>query len=126
MTGDDDKSLGNKGAKHQPEDKHAGYEVDFAKNGRAGLGKIVTELPDLVIADLGMPAMARLELVAALRIKFFAADNSRYAMVSPFSRLRSGFRILTTGVSDEINKFRLAFPCILLHLCFFKRHVGER
>jgi len=44
----------------------AGYEVDFAENGKIGLEKVAAQLPDLVVTDLFMPEMDGLQLVGAL------------------------------------------------------------
>ena len=47
--------------------ERAGYDVEEASNGVAALESIDTQPPDLIIADLTMPVMSGVELVAQIR-----------------------------------------------------------
>jgi CheY-like chemotaxis protein len=48
-------------------EKHSGWTVSSAENGRAGLAALQQETFDLVLTDLQMPEMNGLELVSAIR-----------------------------------------------------------
>jgi DNA-binding response OmpR family regulator len=52
----------------------AGYEVDTAEGGEAGLAAARAERPDLVVLDLIMPGMSGTEVFAALRTSEGMAD----------------------------------------------------
>jgi len=54
--------------------ERAGYDVAEARHGVAALEAISTQPPDLVIADLTMPAMSGVELVEQLRSNPAAAS----------------------------------------------------
>jgi DNA-binding response OmpR family regulator len=44
-----------------------GYEVDYALNGKEGLGKALNENPDLILLDIMLPGMNGLEICKELR-----------------------------------------------------------
>ena len=44
----------------------AGYQIEFAENGKLGLEKVAAQTPDLVVTDLFMPELDGLQLVAEL------------------------------------------------------------
>ena len=44
-----------------------GYEVDYAFNGKEGLGKALKEKPDLILLDIMLPGMNGLEICKELR-----------------------------------------------------------
>jgi two-component system alkaline phosphatase synthesis response regulator PhoP len=44
-----------------------GYEVDYALNGKDGLGKALKEKPDLILLDIMLPGMNGLEICKELR-----------------------------------------------------------
>ena len=44
-----------------------GYEVDYALNGKEGLGKALKEKPDLILLDIMLPGMDGLEICKELR-----------------------------------------------------------
>ena len=45
----------------------AGYTVDDAVNGKAGLDKALSTHPDLIVSDIRMPEMDGLEMIEQLR-----------------------------------------------------------
>jgi len=45
----------------------AGYDVDFASDGKTGLNKALTTNPDLVLLDMVLPKLSGLEILAELR-----------------------------------------------------------
>jgi len=47
--------------------KDAGYEVDTAENGQAGLSKLKEYKPDLIILDIKMPIMDGYEFFKELK-----------------------------------------------------------
>jgi CheY-like chemotaxis protein len=51
-------------------DKHGGFGVVYARDGRAALREFATAVPDLVLTDLQMPEMDGLELVTAIKGDF--------------------------------------------------------
>ena len=53
---------------------HEGYNVLKADNGKKGLEVALNEHPDLILADLKMPEMGGLEMIAALRTDDWGKD----------------------------------------------------
>ena len=53
---------------------HEGYTVIKAYNGKEGLAMALAEHPDLILADLRMPEMSGLELIAELRKDSWGAN----------------------------------------------------
>ena len=47
--------------------KKAGYEVDYADNGKAGIEKAQTLLPEIILMDMYMPVMNGYEATQTLR-----------------------------------------------------------
>ena len=45
----------------------AGYEVSLAKNSGRGIGKALTERPDLILTDLNLPDMTAIEAITILK-----------------------------------------------------------
>jgi len=77
----------------------AGYTVDAADNGRAGLELILNEPPDLAIVDIGLPEIDGFEL--ARRVRAALGPRSRLVAMTGYSSpavrsaaLASGFDVL--------------------------------
>lgn len=47
--------------------RHLGFEVIEAHDGELGVQKALTEKPDLVLMDIGMPSMSGIQATACLR-----------------------------------------------------------
>lgn len=79
----------------------AGHHVIMANNGREGLEKIISELPDMVICDLLMPEMGGLEVLEELRIR-----NLGVPIVILSADLQESVRdkALALGISEFLNK----------------------
>jgi DNA-binding response OmpR family regulator len=45
----------------------AGYEISLAKNSGRGIGKALTERPDLILTDLNLPDMTATEAITILK-----------------------------------------------------------
>ena len=45
----------------------AGYETSLAKNSGQGIGKALTERPDLILTDLNLPDMTAVEAITILK-----------------------------------------------------------
>jgi DNA-binding response OmpR family regulator len=45
----------------------AGYETSLAKNSGRGIGKALTERPDLILTDLNLPDMTAIEAITILK-----------------------------------------------------------
>ncbi len=46
----------------------AGYEVDTARDGEAGLEKLALKLPDVVLLDMRMPGIDGLEVIRRMKL----------------------------------------------------------
>ena len=78
-----------------------GYKVITASNGKSGLELVTSRKPDLILLDMSMPQMTRMEMLAALRqtncdcpVIFMTSFGSENIAVEAF-RL---------GVRDYLNK----------------------
>ncbi len=83
--------------------KIAGYEVVTAENGKEGLEKIYSELPDFVILDASMPVMDGFEVLKNIR------ENSKFInlpvmMFSALSGETEQIKGLSLGADDYITK----------------------
>ena len=78
--------------------RRAGWNIQFAVDGREALGLIADETPDVVLTDLQMPEMNGLELVEAMRqhhplvpvILMTAQGSESIAAEALARRLRNG------------------------------------
>lgn len=78
-----------------------GYRVTEAANGREGLVAFDREHPDLVLADLRMPVMDGLSMIAALRDK---SPETPIVVVSGAGTVREAVDSLRVGAWDYIMK----------------------
>ena len=83
--------------------KIAGYEVITAENGKEGLEKISSQLPDFVILDASMPVMDGFEVLKNIREnpKFI---NLPVMMFSALSGETEQIKGLSLGADDYITK----------------------
>ncbi len=79
-----------------------GFEVALARNGKEGLEKAAQFQPDLVIADLLLPAMDGFEFIKGLRALPQGKNSIVLAGCSPLERER--FNSLEVGCNDFLNQ----------------------
>ena len=82
--------------------KKQGYEVVLAKDGKAALGIIMEDMPDLVIADVMMPHVTGLELIDYVR-----GDMKHNVPIIVISALENDDVVLEAfklGATDFITK----------------------
>ena len=77
----------------------------MASSGAAALEKITTALPDVLVADLGMPLMDGFELIRRIR----ASDNRRIrdipaAALTAYARSEDRVRTLEAGFEMHLPK----------------------
>jgi PAS domain S-box-containing protein len=78
-----------------------GYLVSEAANGREGLDAFDRERPDLVLADLRMPVMDGLSMIAALREK---SPETPVIVISGVGTVREAVDSLRLGAWDYVMK----------------------
>jgi DNA-binding response OmpR family regulator len=78
-----------------------GYEVRIAADGRAGLDEAHAFLPDLVILDLGLPAVDGIEVAKSLRRE---EDNVPILMLTARDALEARVAGLDSGADDYLVK----------------------
>jgi two-component system response regulator AtoC len=81
--------------------KKAGYRVDSALDGKAGLAKIVCEHYDFILCDIKMPVMDGMEFLRA------AADHigrSTVIMMSAYGSIDAAIEAMKRGAYDYISK----------------------
>jgi two-component system KDP operon response regulator KdpE len=77
-----------------------GYEVLRADTGEAGLQAIMTQAPDIVVLDLGLPDMDGKEVLRRLR----AWSQLPVVILSARDREAEKIEALDTGADDFVNK----------------------
>jgi two-component system KDP operon response regulator KdpE len=77
-----------------------GYEVLRADTGEAGLQAIITQAPDIVVLDLGLPDMDGKEVLRRLR----AWSQLPVVILSARDREAEKIEALDTGADDFVNK----------------------
>jgi two-component system KDP operon response regulator KdpE len=78
----------------------AGYEVDDAKTGEEGLGKVREFRPDLVLLDINMPGMGGLAACRAIR----ADTNIAIIMLTVHNTEKDKVEALDAGADDFVTK----------------------
>lgn len=81
----------------------AGYDVITAENGKEGLDKIYSEIPDFVILDCSMPVMDGFEVLAIIR-KEARFINLPVIMLTALAGDTEQIKGLSLGVDDYITK----------------------
>ena len=78
----------------------AGYEVDDAKTGEEGLGKVREFRPDLVLLDINMPGMGGLAACRAIR----SDANTAIIMLTVHNTESAKVEALDAGADDFVTK----------------------
>jgi DNA-binding NtrC family response regulator len=78
-----------------------GYEVTTASDGREGLEKLESALPDLVLTDIHMPDMDGLELLAEIKARY---PETIVMMMTAFSSIDSAVEAMRRGAEDYLSK----------------------
>ncbi len=79
------------------------YRVSTAFNGREGVGKALTLLPDLIVSDLMMPVLSGEEMVYELR-RQPATRDMPIVMLTAKADEATRLRLLQDGVQDYLSK----------------------
>ncbi|GLW06020.1 response regulator MprA [Microtetraspora sp. NBRC 13810] len=79
----------------------AGYRVAVAADGRAGLGAVAADRPDLVLLDLMMPRMSGIEVCRRLREN---GDGTPVLMLTALDGVRDRVAGLDAGADDYLIK----------------------
>ena len=80
---------------------HAGYRVDVAANGDAGLEKARRDRPDLIVLDLMLPGISGVEICRALRESSSAVP---IIMLTARAAEEDKLRGLNLGADDYVTK----------------------
>ncbi|MGB5107629.1 MAG: response regulator, partial [Candidatus Zixiibacteriota bacterium] len=78
-----------------------GYSVSTAQSGKAAVGMIDSELPDLVISDIMMPEMSGIDLLVETKKRH---DKMRFVVMTAFASVDSAVDALKRGADDYITK----------------------
>ncbi len=85
--------------------KRAGFEAEYAANGRAALSRMEEALPDLVVTDMQMPELDGLELVEAVRARF---PNVPVILMTAHGSEELAVTALQRGAASYVPKRSLA------------------
>ena len=77
-----------------------GYDVVTARDGRAAIDAVITERPDLVMLDLGMPRLDGVEVIAGLR----GWSTAPVLVVSGRTDAADKVEALDAGADDYVTK----------------------
>lgn len=83
--------------------EHEGYEVITAYDGKAGIAKAVSDMPDLILLDVMMPEMTGIEVCKALKQDMITSDIP-IIMVTAKSNAEDAKEGLEAGAFDYIKK----------------------
>jgi len=92
--------------------KEMGYEVEVASDGREGLEKIKTFLPDLILLDIIMPVMDGFEVLTALK-NDSTISRSPVVVFSTLGQESDIKKAIELGAKDYINKSFFDFDVFL-------------
>lgn len=82
--------------------KKEGFEVIDCDNGREGLEKLESELPDIVLTDMMLPYVSGLEIVSA--VKAFPGKNIPVIVFSAMGQEKVVEEAFQLGADDYITK----------------------
>ena len=80
-----------------------GFEVDTAGNGREGVAKAISQVPDLILTDSRMPGMTGFEAITAIRKNAATADTPIIALSARVDR-RYEEEVVAAGVNEVFTK----------------------
>lgn len=100
--------------------QHAGYAVDRAEQGKAGISLAQAARPDVVILDLGLPDMDGLDVLKSLRGK---SVSSSVLILTARDDLASKIQGLDAGADDYLTK-PFAVDELLARLRALERRAG--
>ncbi|MGE0645968.1 MAG: sigma-54-dependent transcriptional regulator [Nitrospira sp.] len=78
-----------------------GYKIDTATNGRAALGIVTRQIPDLVMSDLNMPELDGLSLLGELRSR---GHDMPIILMTACGSLKTAVDGIRAGAFDYISK----------------------
>ena len=81
----------------------AGYEVSLAKNSGRGIGKALTERPDLILTDLNLPDMTAIEAITILKKIPFTSGIPIIVLTAETAR-QLKTRALKAGATEYLLK----------------------
>lgn len=77
-----------------------GYTPVIAENGLSGISRFLSEKPDLVLLDLGLPDVDGMEVLSQIR----AVSNTPVIVVSAREKEREKVEALDNGADDYVTK----------------------
>lgn len=80
--------------------KTNGYTPVIAENGLSGISRFLSEKPDLVLLDLGLPDVDGMEVLSQIR----AVSNTPVIVVSAREKEREKVEALDNGADDYVTK----------------------
>lgn len=80
--------------------KTNGYTPVIAENGLSGISRFLSEKPDLVLLDLGLPDVDGMEVLSQVR----AVSNTPVIVVSAREKEREKVEALDNGADDYVTK----------------------
>jgi DNA-binding response OmpR family regulator len=98
----------------------AGHRVDFAGSGRAGLELALTEPPDVLVLDLGLPDLDGLEVCRRLRAR--ADRHVPVLMLTARDALEDKLRGFGSGADDYLIKPFAGAELLARCLALAQRH----
>jgi DNA-binding response OmpR family regulator len=81
-----------------------GYEVALAPNGRAGLEAILASPPDLVLADVNLPAVSGFELLERLSSSRAGSERIPFVFLTALADRGSELKGWQLGADDYVTK----------------------
>jgi CheY-like chemotaxis protein len=84
--------------------EHAGFDVDVAGNGLAGLDKLKAGQYDLVLMDLEMPVLNGYEAMAHIRQQLESQKNIPILVISGKEGMGEATRCLLLGANSFLTK----------------------
>ncbi len=83
--------------------KKAGYELEYARNGKEGLAKLPTYNPDIIVLDLRLPDLTGFDILARIRRDPYFS-NIPVIFVTGQNELNSKLKAFELGADDYLEK----------------------